>query len=72
MLLFLDGLDDAMYNKGPGMVVPTGYVKGDYYFVIVAGDYGKLTERAGSWEDTRNLKMISVERIMETVRKVKG
>ena len=72
VLLFLDGLDDAMYNEGPGMVVPTGYVKGDYYFVIVAGDYGKLTERAGSWEDTRNLKMISVERIMETVRKVKG
>ncbi len=72
VLLFLDGLDDPMYNEGPGMEIPAGYVKGDYYFVIVAGNYGKLIERAGSWEDTRSHKTISVERIMESVQKVKG
>ena len=72
VLLFLDGLDDAMYDEGPGTVVPARYTKGDYYFVIVAGNYGKLTERAGRWEDTRSHKTISVERIKETVQKVKG
>ena len=72
VLLFLDGLDDPMYNEGPGMEIPAGYVKGDYYFVIVAGLYGKLIERTGNWEDTRSAKTVSVERINESVQKVKG
>ncbi len=72
VLLFLDGLDDPMYNEGPGVVVPDGYENGDYYFTIIAGNFGKLMEREGRWADTRSYKTVSVERIKETVEQVKG
>lgn len=69
VLLFLQSLDQVVYEEGPGSTTPAGFAKSGYYRTITSRDYGKLVEAEidGSWMDTRSFKTITEKQVREAV-----